>query len=69
MLTDLDLIVIMDTGQDVLHRTTGLVQKLQPSVDLDLLVYTPQEFEQMREGAFLRHAVESGRVIYEKKGA
>lgn len=40
---------------------------LQPNVDLDLLVYTPNEFEIMRERDFMRHALDTGQVIYEKK--
>lgn len=69
LLTDLDLIVVMDTDQDLLHRTTELYPKLQAGVDLDLLVYTPDEFERLRESGFLRQALETGRVIYEKKRA
>ncbi len=67
LLTDLDLIVVMDTDQDILLRTVGLVQKLQARVDLDLIVYTPDEFEQMRGSGFLRHALETGQVVHEKK--
>jgi predicted nucleotidyltransferase len=69
LFTDLDLIVIMATEQDLIHRTTDLYQKLQVGVDMDLLVYTPEEFEKNRESGFLRHALETGRVVYEKKPA
>ncbi len=69
LFTDLDLIVVMDSDQDFVQRTAGLYQKLQVGVDLDLLVYTPDEFEKMRERGFLRHALETGQVIYEKKRA
>jgi predicted nucleotidyltransferase len=67
LFTDLDLIVVIDTDQDFLHRTAGLYQKLPVRVDLDLMAYTPQEFEKMRESGFVRQALETGRVIYEKK--
>jgi predicted nucleotidyltransferase len=66
LLTDLDLIVVLDTGQPVLQRTADLFQKLQAGVDLDLLVYTPAEFERQRESGFLRHALATGQVVYEK---
>ncbi len=69
LFTDLDLIVVMDTDRDILHRTTELYQKLHSEVDLDLLVYTPDEFERLQEGGFMRHALETGRVVYEKKRA
>jgi len=35
-------------------------------VALDLLVYTPQEMEWMRERPFLRQALKTGKVLYEK---
>ncbi len=34
--------------------------------DLDLLVYTPEEFAQVRERGFVKHALAQGRVIYER---
>jgi predicted nucleotidyltransferase len=67
LLTDLDLIVVMETDQDILQRTARLIQKLHATVDLDLLVYTPEEFERQRESGFLRHSIETGKIIYEKK--
>jgi predicted nucleotidyltransferase len=67
LFTDLDLIVVMETDKDLIHRTADLYQKLQVSVDLDLLVYTPDEFEIKRKSAFLRQALDTGQVIYEKK--
>jgi predicted nucleotidyltransferase len=67
LFTDLDLIVIMESDQDLIHRTADLYQELQVSVDLDLLVYTPDEFERKRNSAFLRHALNTGKVVYEKK--
>ena len=69
LFTDLDLIMVMETGQDLIHRTAELYQKLQVGVDLDLLVYTPDEFERKRGSGFLRHALETGQVVYEKKRA
>lgn len=67
LFTDLDLIVIMVSDKDLVHRTADLYQKLQVSVDLDLLVYTPDEFESKRNSPFLRYALKSGQVLYEKK--
>ena len=67
LFTDLDLIVVMESECDFLQRTTELYGLLESDVDLDLLVYTPQEFGKMRELGFLSHALETGEVIYEKK--
>lgn len=66
LFTDLDLIVVMDTELEFIERTAELYQYLHCDVDLDLLVYTPQEFRKMKEQNFLRNALQNGQVIYEK---
>ena len=66
LFTDLDLLVVMESQQDFLTRTAQLYSELAAGVDLDLLVYTPQEFDRMRERGFLRHALKHGSVLYEK---
>ena len=66
LFTDLDIIVIMDSELDFIQRTANLYQALNVGVDLDLLVYTPDEFDIMRTRGFVRHALESGEVIYAK---
>ena len=67
LFTDLDLIVIMETEKEFIRRTADLYQLLKSDVDMDLLVYTPEEFIKMKEGSFLRKALQDGQVIYEKK--
>ncbi len=64
--TDLDLLVVMDSDQDFVTRNAAIRRLLPIDVDVDLLVYTPQEFEQQKQRGFVRHAVESGQVLYEK---
>jgi predicted nucleotidyltransferase len=66
LLTDLDVLVIMESRLDYVTRTAELYRQLHPGVDLDLLVYTPQEFERMRTRGFLRHVLEHSKVLYEK---
>ena len=66
LFTDLDLIVIMETEKEFIQRTADLYQLFQCKVDLDLLVYTPEEFKKMQEGSFIRNALQNGQVIYEK---
>lgn len=66
LFTDLDLIVIMETEKEFIQRTADLYQLLQSDVDLDLLVYSPEEFKKMQEGSFIRKALDNGQVIYEK---
>ena len=65
LFTDLDLFVIMDSSADFVTRTAQLYQELHPSVDMDLLVYTPAEFERIRHRGFFRHILEEGEVLYE----
>jgi predicted nucleotidyltransferase len=67
LFTDLDLLVVMDSDQDFVQRTAELYGQLQAGVDMDLLVYTPEEFERMRHSGFVRHAVKTGQVLYEKR--
>lgn len=66
LFTDLDLMVVMVSNKDFVKRTAELYRQLPIKVDMDLLVYTPGEFEKMSKRGFIRHALLSGRVIYEK---
>ncbi len=67
--TDIDLIVVMDSDLDFVQRSALLRRQFRLGVDLDLFVYTPQEFERMTEAGFVRHALGAGKVIYEKKSS
>lgn len=67
LFTDLDLLVVMRSEKDFVQRTAELYQKIAAGVDMDLLVYTPEEFDQQRQHGFVRQAVETGQVVYEKK--
>jgi predicted nucleotidyltransferase len=69
LFTDLDLVVVMQSGVGFVERGADLRRRLEASVDIDLLVYTPDEFERMRPHGFLAHALEAGQVIYEKDAA
>ncbi|MCX7668610.1 MAG: nucleotidyltransferase domain-containing protein [Anaerolineae bacterium] len=67
LFTDLDLLVIMDSSQDFVSRIADLARRLHVEVPLDLLVYTPQELERMCERPFIRHALATGKVLYERR--
>ena len=67
LLTDLDLLVVIESPLDFVSRNVELARRVHAGVALDLLAYTPQEFEQMRGRPFLRHALETGKVLYEKR--
>ena len=68
--TDLDLIVIMRSKENIAARTARLYARLanllEIDVDMDIVAYTPEEFAQVRERGFVKHALAQGRIIYER---
>jgi len=66
--SDLDLVIVKETQSPFLDRIRQVLELLRPQVGLDVLVYTPDEFEQLsRERAFVRQEiVGKGRVVYER---
>ena len=63
--SDLDLIVVMPSEQPFLARWEEVYVKLLPGVDTDLLVYTPEEFEEKQQtSAAFRHKLKDGKVLY-----
>lgn len=64
LFTDLDLLVVMESDQDFVTRTAALRQELRAPVDLDLLVYTPDELEHMTNRGFIRKILEEGQVLF-----
>ena len=66
--SDVDLIVVQRTEKRFLDRLGEVMEAIDANFALDVLVYTPEEFDRMRdeERPFLMHALEEGKVIYEK---
>jgi predicted nucleotidyltransferase len=69
LLTDLDLVVVMDSALDFVARNVELARRLRVRVACDVLVYTPQEVEQIGDRTFLRRALHTGKVLYERRPA
>ena len=69
LLTDLDLLVVMDSPLDFPTRNAEMARLLHARVAMDLLVYTPAELERARERPFVRHALATGKVLYERPTA
>ena len=69
LFTDLDVLVVMRTRDGFVERLKKLYSLLCVPVDMDLVCYTPEEFEKMkREGnPFVRKILEEEVVLYEKK--
>lgn len=67
--SDVDMIVVLPTEKRFFERHEGLYGALQdviPGRDIDLLIYTPQEMEQMQDRTFIKSALREGVVIYER---
>ncbi|HEX15813.1 MAG TPA: nucleotidyltransferase domain-containing protein [Deltaproteobacteria bacterium] len=67
LLTDLDVLVVMDTELAPLERLRWLYRRLSLPVDLDLICLTPREFEERKATPFFKKVLREGEVIYEKK--
>ncbi|HEV8674346.1 MAG TPA: nucleotidyltransferase domain-containing protein [Methylomirabilota bacterium] len=64
--SDIDLILVAPSSEPFTRRLEWFYGALNPSVGLDLFVYTPDEFRVMAEAnPFLRAALARGRVVYE----
>jgi len=63
--SDLDLILVKKTAKRFVER---LVEVPLLPVHADVFVYTPEEFEQMKEdeNPFIMSALESARILYER---
>ncbi len=67
--SDLDVMVIKDTAEPFVHRLETMAKLCPPGVHADILVYTPEELEQMvAEGnPLIVQALQEGKVVYETK--
>ncbi|MCP4168131.1 MAG: nucleotidyltransferase domain-containing protein [Chloroflexi bacterium] len=68
LFTGLDLLVVMQSDQDFVTRSAALRQELPITVDVDLLVYTPEELARIQKRGFFRRLLSEGKVLYEKPG-
>jgi predicted nucleotidyltransferase len=68
--SDIDLVIVMRTDQPFIERLHTIRRLLQPRVATDLLVYTPEEFEQLaRERPFVREEIlAKGVLLYARGG-
>jgi ribonuclease HIII len=49
-------------------RIAALYKKIRPQAAVDLLVYTPAEFEEMKKSnMFLQNALREGKTLYEEE--
>lgn len=61
--SDVDIIAVMHSDLPFPERLMAVYRQVLPRVALDLLVYTPEEFE--RGNPLISAALEHGQVLYE----
>jgi len=66
LFTDLDILIVVESERDFVSRTAEMYGYLSTGVDMDLLVYTPEELERNRHRPFFRRVLEQGETIYER---
>jgi predicted nucleotidyltransferase len=66
--SDIDLIIVKRSDKKFLDRMDEFYEKLDPKVSLDIMVYTPKEFEKMGQtNTFIKRAIQEGKILYETK--
>ncbi|WP_018085973.1 nucleotidyltransferase domain-containing protein [Desulfurispora thermophila] len=64
--SDLDIFVVMHTDLPFIERTAHIYQQISPRTATDILVYTPEEWQQMQNRPFIQEALKEAIVLYEK---
>jgi predicted nucleotidyltransferase len=62
-ISDIDLIIVKNTNKKFLDRLDEYY--VDASETLDILVYTPEEFDRMKERPFIKRALKEGRILLE----
>lgn len=66
--SDVDLLIVQDTPKPFLDRYGDLLREVAQAVpgrDVDMLVYTPQEIDQLANRQLIATALNEGKTIYE----
>ena len=63
--SDIDIVIIKKTTQPFFERIKEIILLLKPKVGIDFFVYTPQEFEELKDRAFIKEEVlRKGKILY-----
>ena len=62
--SDLDMIAVMDSELPFIKRLVWIYENIGAEVGLDLLVYTPTEFDEVKRRALIRTALTEGRALH-----
>ena len=64
--SDIDLVVVRESSERFLDRPDEFYREIRPNFGVDLFIYTPEEFEAMKEKSpFLSRVLRQGRILYE----
>ena len=63
--SDIDMIIVKETGKRFLDRLDEIYSTLVPNVAVDFLVYMPEEFEAMKNRGFIMNAMKEGKILHE----
>lgn len=64
--SDIDLVVIKDTNKSFYDRLEEIIEIAEPNVGADIIVYTPQEEEIMKNDSFYNEEIiKKGRVVFD----
>jgi predicted nucleotidyltransferase len=66
LFTDLDILIVMRTEKSFVDRLKEIYPLLALPVDADILCYTPEEVERLKDKGFLRKILAEEVVLYEK---
>ncbi len=66
--SDIDLVVVEETDLPFYQRLRKIRELIQPQVGLDIVVYTPEEFDQLQANSpfFREEIIAKGKIIYEQ---
>jgi predicted nucleotidyltransferase len=67
--SDVDLIALQESDRPFLDRYAGILREVQMAVhghDVDLVIYTPDEFDGLPDTAYLRRVRRESKLIYER---
>jgi predicted nucleotidyltransferase len=65
--SDLDLIIVTETDKRFFDRyeTYERIHSLIPNRSVEMLIYTPDELNQISHRTFIRQILDEGKIIYE----
>ena len=67
LFTDLDVLIIMESNKPFLERLKNVYSSLNLKVDADILCYTPEEFERIKDKPFFKRILKEEVVLFERK--